>query len=340
MNILVTGGMGFIGSNFIRFVLKNTSADFIINYDKLTYAANRNNLKNLESKQKSRYEFIRGDIKNYELLEYVVKKKKIDAIINFAAESHVDRSILNPNIFIETNVLGTQILLNVAKNLNIKRFIQISTDEVYGSLDFDEDPFTEESPLRPSSPYSASKTAADLLALAYYKTFNLNISITRCSNNYGPYQFPEKIIPLMINNIKHNKKLPIYGDGKNIRDWIYVEDHCRGILDVLNKGKPGEIYNFGGDTELSNIELVKILLKKMDKSEDLITFVKDRPGHDKRYAINFTKAKKELGWVPKYKFEDAIDKTIKWYLENERWLEQVISGEYLKYYKQQYGRSF
>ncbi|MHA1821666.1 MAG: dTDP-glucose 4,6-dehydratase [Promethearchaeota archaeon] len=319
MSILITGGMGFIGSNFILYVLKNEPTFSVINYDKLTYAADINNLKGVSEDYKDRYEFIRGDIRNYELLEYIVKKKEINAIINFAAETHVDKSILNPTIFIETNVLGTQTLLNIVKNHKntIEKYIQISTDEVYGSLDFEDPPFTEDSPIRPSNPYSASKASADLIAMAYYKTYNLNITITRCSNNFGPRQNEEKLIPLMIKHIKEDKKLPVYGDGKNVRDWIYVEDHCRGILKALKLGRSGEIYNFGGNNELSNIDLVKILLRKMNKKEDLISFVEDRPGHDRRYAMSYAKAKRELKWEPKADFNRALDETIKWYLNKQ-----------------------
>jgi dTDP-glucose 4,6-dehydratase len=335
MRILVTGGMGFIGSNFIKYMLNKRTDYEIINYDKLTYAGNPENLKDIENNL--HYFFVKGDISNYKLIEQTIHDNEIDSIINFAAESHVDRSILDPNIFVETNIKGAQTLLNAAKNNKIKKFIQISTDEVYGSLNFHDPPFTEQSPLQPSSPYSASKAGADLLALSYYKTFDLNVCITRCSNNYGPYQFPEKMIPLMINNIRNDKKLPVYGDGKNVRDWIFVDDHCSGILVALEKGKPGGIYNFGGSSEISNLVLVKNLLEIMKKGEDLISFVKDRAGHDRRYAIDYSKAKKELGWNPEYNFENGIQKTIDWYLSNSEWLDSVINGEYQDYYQKVYG---
>jgi dTDP-glucose 4,6-dehydratase len=332
--ILVTGGAGFIGSNFVHHSLETRPDYFIVNLDALTYAGNLLNLKSVEGNKN--YEFVKGSITNFDLVDYVVRKYNLDTIVNFAAESHVDRSILNPNVFIETNVIGTQTLLNVAKKNNIKTYIQISTDEVYGSLDFDEPAFTENNPIETNSPYSASKASADLLVFAYHKTFGVPVKITRCSNNYGPYQFPEKLIPLMINNILAGKKLPVYGDGKNIRDWIYVIDHCEGILSVLEKGRVGEVYNLGGNSELTNIDLVKRLIKELNASEDLITFVKDRPGHDRRYAMNFSKAKKELGWEPRFTFDEGIKKTVQWYLNNNEWLKSVTSGDYLKYYEQQY----
>ena len=335
MKILVTGGLGFIGSNFIRLILEQYPDYEVFNYDVITYAGNPENLMDLSNK--SNYHFVKGDIRNFELLDYVVRSNNIEAIINFAAESHVDRSISNPNIFIETNIIGTTALLNVAKKNSIKKFVQISTDEVYGDLDFVEPGFTEQHPLKPSSPYSASKTSADLIVNAYKRTFGLDVNITRCSNNYGPYQFPEKLIPLMINNIKSGKKLPIYGDGKNVRDWIHVVDHCKGILAVLEKGISGEVYNFGGDAELSNIGLVETLIEKMGASKDLITFVRDRPGHDRRYAMDFSKAKKDLGWSPTYKFDNGIKQTIQWYNDNKKWMDNVISGDYQRYYKEMYG---
>ncbi len=335
MNFLITGGLGFIGSNFIKFILKeNTNAD-ICNLDAMTYAGNHENLKDIENNP--RYHFIAGNICNFELVDYILKKFKITHIINFAAESHVDRSISNPDIFIETNIKGTLTLLNAAKKNKIERYLQVSTDEVYGSLSFTDPAFTEYNPLKPRSPYSSSKTAADLLVLAYYHTYDLPVVITRCSNNYGPYQFPEKLIPLMIRNIQLNKPLPVYGDGSNIRDWIHVLDHCQGIYDALMKGKIGEIYNFGGNAEVSNINMVKFLLKELGKGEELITFVKDRPGHDLRYAMNISKATRELNWKPKYEFDNGMKETIKWYLENQEWVDNVTSGAYLDYYKNQYG---
>jgi dTDP-glucose 4,6-dehydratase len=335
MNILVTGGMGFIGSNFIRFMLKNRTNCKIVNLDKLTYAGNPENLADLSLHEN--YSFVQGDICDYETVNEIVSNENINTIINFAAESHVDRSISNPNVFVKTNINGTLTLLNAAREKKLEKFIQISTDEVYGSLNFGDPTFKETTPLDPSSPYSSSKAGADLLCLSYQKTYELNVCITRCSNNYGPYQFPEKFIPLLINNIRNNKDLPIYGDGKNIRDWIYVEDHCSGILRVLEQGKSGEIYNFGGNCELSNIDLVNILLEKMKGSKNLIKYVKDRPGHDLRYGMNITKSKTELNWQPVYTFEEGIDKTIDWYDSHSKWLDDIISGDYKSYYINHYG---
>ncbi len=335
-NILVTGGMGFIGSNFIRFIL-DLNQDFnIINVDKLTYAGNPENLKEFTDKFSNCYRFYKNDICDFDSIDKIVKKENIEYIINFAAESHVDRSINNSTTFCNTNFMGTQSLLNAAKINGIRKFLQISTDEVYGSLDFEDPPFTEQTPLAPNSPYSASKASADLLVNAYYKTFGLPVNITRCSNNYGLYQFPEKFIPLMITNALNNKKLPVYGKGINIRDWIYVEDHCKAILEVLLNGRIGETYNIGGDSEIANIDLVKIILKHLNKPESLITFVKDRPGHDLRYAINHDKITRELNWKPNIKFENGLEITIQWYKHNENWLNNVISKEYLKYYEHQY----
>jgi dTDP-glucose 4,6-dehydratase len=334
MNLLVTGGLGFIGSNFIRMILEEQPDVHIWNLDAITYAGNPANLKEYEANP--RYQFVKGNICNFELVDFLLRKHAIDHIINFAAESHVDRSILNPDIFIETNIKGTLSLLNAAKSNKIKRYLQVSTDEVYGSLSFTDPAFCESTPLCPRSPYSASKTSADMLVQAYFHTFNLPIVITRCSNNYGPYQFPEKLIPLMIRNILRNQKLPVYGDGKNVRDWIYVEDHCRGIWATLTKGIDGEVYNFGGNAEKQNIEIVRLLLKLLNKGEDLINYVKDRPGHDLRYAMEFSKAKKDLGWTPKYDFDTGMKKTVQWYLDNQPWVENITSGEYLRYYQQQY----
>jgi dTDP-glucose 4,6-dehydratase len=337
MRLLITGGLGFIGSNFVHYVLDNKSeVEVLVNLDVITYAGNPMNVSIVEANPK--YVFVKGNITNFELVDYVVKKYNITHIINFAAESHVDRSISNPNIFVETNVIGTQTLLNVAKsNPAVERYLQVSTDEVYGSLGFEDPAFTEENPICPRSPYSASKASADMLVLAYNHTFNLPVLITRCSNNYGAYQFPEKLIPLMIHNIQNDKKLPVYGDGSNVRDWIHVLDHCAGIYDTLTKGQVGEVYNFGGNAELSNIELVKLLLKKLNKGEDLITFVKDRPGHDLRYAMDFSKSTKELGWNPEYTFEQGIQETIDWYLSNEEWVKNITSGEYKNYILKHYG---
>ena len=330
--ILITGGAGFIGSNFIHYVLKNTDYS-IINFDALTYAGNLENLKDIENNKK--YKFIKGDITKLEDIKNLIKED-FQYIIHFAAESHVDRSIDSPNQFVLTNVVGTQNLLNLALEKSIKRFIQISTDEVYGSLG-PEGYFTELTPLDPTSPYSASKASADLIVMSYYKTFNLPAIITRCSNNYGPYQFPEKLIPLMINNALNNRLLPVYGDGKNIRDWIYVDDHCEAILRVLENGKLGEIYNIGGNSGKRNIDIVKLILDKLNKPYSLIKFVKDRKAHDRRYAIDFSKIKKKLGWQPITKFEDGMQETIDWYLNNLNWLNEIVSGEYRNYYKKMYG---
>ncbi len=332
--LLITGGMGFIGSNFIRYILNLEQGFKVINVDKLTYAGNPENLKDIEDN--TNYKFYKGDICDFSLMDNIVLKENVDIIINFAAESHVDRSIHNPTIFCDTNIIGTQNLLNVAKKNKIKKFVQISTDEVYGSLNFEDPPFTEESPLKPNSPYSASKASADLLVRAYFKTFKVPVNITRCSNNYGPYQFPEKLIPLMIHNACQNKELPVYGKGINIRDWIFVEDHCSAIYKVITNGKIGEIYNIGGNSEMRNIDLVKLLLKELNKPESLIKFVSDRPGHDLRYAINHYKITRELNWKPKINFKEGIKKTINWYLNNSEWLEHVITKEYLNYYEKQY----
>ena len=335
-NILVTGGMGFIGSNFVRYIL-NLNQDFkIINVDKLTYAGNLENLSDIEDSFSSHYKFYRKDICDFDAIDTIVRKEKIDYIINFAAESHVDRSIGNPTTFCNTNFMGVQSLLDAAKKNEIKKFIQISTDEVYGSLKFDDPPFSEQTHLSPNSPYSASKASADLLVKAYLKTYGLPINITRCSNNYGPYQFPEKLIPLMINNALNSKELPVYGKGLNIRDWIYVTDHCAAILKILIDGKIGDTYNIGGNSEISNIDLVRKLLQRLDKSESLITFVKDRPGHDLRYAINHDKITRELSWKPEIKFNKGLEMTIQWYINNGEWLNRIMDKKYLLYYEQHY----
>ncbi|MGK9477428.1 dTDP-glucose 4,6-dehydratase [Melioribacter sp. OK-6-Me] len=334
-SILVTGGAGFIGSNFINNLLPEHDDWFVVNLDKLTYAGNLENLKPVENNKN--YTFVKGDITNRELVDYLFKKYRIKFVINFAAESHVDRSILGSEIFYRTNVIGTNILLEAARRYGVEKFLQISTDEVYGSLG-SEGLFTESTPLSPNSPYSSSKAAADMMALAFHHTYGLPVVITRCSNNYGPYQFPEKLIPLMIINALNNKKLPVYGDGLNVRDWIHVYDHNRAVETVFEKGKAGEVYNIGASREMKNIEIVKLILKKLNKSEDLIEYVKDRPGHDRRYAIDSSKIQNELGWKPKLKFETALDETIEWYINNKSWWERVISGEYKKYYKTQYGR--
>ena len=333
-NILITGGAGFIGSNFINYILSTRDDWNIINLDKLTYAGNLENLKEVEGKKN--YHFVRGDIANRELVDYIFKKFSIKYVINFAAESHVDRSILGSEIFYRTNVIGTNVLLEASRRYEVEKFVQISTDEVYGSLG-PEGKFTEQTPLSPNSPYSSSKAAADLMALAFHHTYGLPVVITRCSNNYGPYQFPEKLIPLMIINCLNNKKLPVYGDGLNVRDWIYVIDHNRAVELVFEKGRAGEVYNIGASREMKNIEIVKLILKKLNKTEELIEFVKDRPGHDRRYAIDSSKIQNELGWKPAYEFETALDYTIEWYLKNRNWWERIISGEYLKYYQTQYG---
>lgn len=333
LRLLVTGGCGFIGSNFIRYMLKNYPYE-IINLDKLTYCGNLENLKDVEND--SRYTFLRGDIADREVLEEIFERK-IDIVINFAAESHVDRSIIDPSQFIRTNVYGTYNLLEVSRRKGVGRYIQISTDEVYGSLG-DEGKFKEDTPLCPSSPYSASKASADLLVMAYYKTYGLPVIITRCSNNYGPYQFPEKLIPLMITNALEGKELPLYGDGKNVRDWIHVFDHVRAIDLVLHKGREGEIYNIGADNERTNLEIVKMLLDILGKPYSLIKFVKDRPGHDRRYAIDAEKIKKELGFRVTVEFRKGLEDTVKWYVENRGWWERIKSGEYLKYYEMMYGK--
>lgn len=332
--ILVTGGAGFIGSNFVRYMLQRHSYR-IINLDKLTYAGNLENLADVESHPN--YRFVKGDICDRLLVENLFEEEKIDAVANFAAESHVDRSILGARVFVETNVLGTQTLLDAAKKFGVEKFLQVSTDEVYGTLG-ETGYFTEETPLAPNSPYSASKAGADFLVRAYHETFKLPTLITRCSNNYGPYQFPEKLIPLMIANALNDKPLPVYGDGLNVRDWLYVEDHCRAIDVALHSGKVGEVYNIGGRNEKRNIEIVKLILQKLGKPESLITFVKDRPGHDRRYAIDASKIERELGWKPQETFETGIEKTIQWYLDNRKWWERIISGEYQKYYELQYER--
>jgi dTDP-glucose 4,6-dehydratase len=334
MNLLVTGGAGFIGSNFIRYILDKYPEYRVINLDKLTYAGNLENLTGVE--KDPRYAFEKGDICDKARVQLCVMRYEIDAIINFAAESHVDRSILGAAEFVQTNIAGTNILLEVTKELKIKRFLQVSTDEVYGSLGL-AGLFTEETPLHPNSPYSASKASADMLALAYQHTFGLPIVLTRCSNNYGPYQFPEKLIPLMIANAINDKPLPVYGDGMNIRDWLHVKDHCSAIDEVLHRGRIGEVYNIGGNNEKPNIEIVKLILQNLGKPESLITYVKDRLGHDQRYAIDSSKIQHELGWQPSYIFEQGIAETIKWYMDNQTWWKRIISGEYKEYYKLLYG---
>jgi dTDP-glucose 4,6-dehydratase len=334
MNVLLTGGCGFIGSNLVRLLVQERPQWRIVNLDKLTYAGNAENLADLDGHP--RYRFLRGDICNGELVADVFKTERIDAVMHLAAESHVDRSILAPSVFIETNVRGTQVLLEAAREFGVKRFLHVSTDEVYGSLG-PTGLFTEGTPLDPSSPYSASKASSDLLALAYQRTFQIPVVVTRCSNNYGPYQFPEKLIPLMIANAIRDMPLPVYGDGMNVRDWIHVEDHCRGLLAALEGGSAGQVYNFGGSSERHNIDIVKLVLSLLGKPESLITYVKDRPGHDRRYAIDWGKARGKLGWTPRHRFEDALAGTVRWYVERRAWWERIISGEYLHYYEKQYG---
>jgi dTDP-glucose 4,6-dehydratase len=334
MKLLVTGGAGFIGSNFVRYMVNKYPEYHIVNLDLLTYAGNLENLKDIETA--SNYTFVKGDIADREFVNNLFAEQKFDYVLNFAAESHVDRSITNPDIFVQTNIQGTQALLDAAKNFGVKKYLQVSTDEVYGTLG-ETGYFTEETPLAANSPYSASKAGADLLVRAYHETFGLPVNITRCSNNYGPFHFPEKLIPLMIINALHDKPLPIYGDGLNVRDWLHVEDHCQAIDLVLHNGRNGEVYNVGGNNERTNIEIVKTILKQLDKPESLIKYVTDRPGHDRRYAIDATKLRTELGWQPKYTFDTGIEQTIKWYLENKDWWENIISGEYQSYFETQYG---
>lgn len=345
-NILVTGGAGFIGSNFVKYMLSTYSYN-VINLDALTYAGNLENLTDIEKHE--RYTFVKGDIRDRALLDALFIKHDIDTVVNFAAESHVDRSIEDPELFLSTNILGTQALLDTAKkhwkiNPSDKhcrlfkeevKYLQVSTDEVYGTLG-STGMFTETTPLSPNSPYSASKTSADLVVRAYHETFGMPINITRCSNNYGPYQFPEKLIPLMINNCLNDKELPVYGDGMQIRDWLHVKDHCTGIDTVLHKGKIGEVYNIGGNNEKANIEIVKLIISNLSKTEALIKYVQDRPGHDRRYAIDNTKITTELGWSPSYTFEEGIKETIAWYLKNEAWMNKIVSGEYVDYYQAMY----
>ncbi len=338
MNIIVTGGAGFIGSNFIYYMLKKHPADRIICVDKLTYAGN---LETLEAAmEKKNFKFIRADIADRQAVYRIFEQEKPDIVVNFAAESHVDRSIENPEIFLQTNVIGTSVLLDACRKYGIDRYHQVSTDEVYGDLPLDRPDlfFTEETNLKTSSPYSASKAGADLLVMAYHRTYKIPTTISRCSNNSGPHHFPEKLIPLMIINALSDKKLPVYGDGKNVRDWLYVEDHCRAIDLILQKGRVGEVYNIGGHNERANIDVVKTILKELGKPEDLIEHVTDRKGHDRRYAIDPTKIHTELGWEPETKFEDGIKKTVKWYLEHRDWWMGIISGDYQTYYERMYDK--
>ncbi|MCL2014449.1 MAG: dTDP-glucose 4,6-dehydratase [Oscillospiraceae bacterium] len=343
MKILVTGGAGFIGGNFIHYMIEKYPQDVIVNLDALTYAGNLETVEPV--KNAPNYRFTHGDISDRILLKELFGREKFDIVVNFAAESHVDRSITNPGLFVQTNVIGTQVLLDMALEHGIKRFHQVSTDEVYGDLPLDRKDllFTEDTPLCPSSPYSASKASADLLVMAYGRTYGLPVTISRCSNNYGPYQFPEKLIPLMITRAMNDQPLPVYGKGINVRDWLYVLDHCEAVDTILRQGKPGEpgepgeIYNIGGNNEMSNLEVVHILLDILQKPRDLITFVTDRKGHDLRYAINAGKMKKDFGWSPGYNFERGIAATVQWYKNNPEWLENILSGRYLKYIEEQYG---
>ena len=337
MNLLVTGGAGFIGSNFIFYEREHHPEDRIVCLDALTYAGNLSTLASVLDKPGFR--FVRMDIRDREAVFSLFEEEKFDIVVNFAAESHVDRSIENPGIFLETNILGTANLMDACRKYGVGRFHQVSTDEVYGDLPLDRPDlfFTEETPIHTSSPYSSSKAAADLLALAYYRTFGLPVSVSRCSNNYGPYQFPEKLIPLMIANTLADKPLPVYGTGENVRDWLYVEDHCKAIDLIMRKGRVGEVYNIGGHNEMANINIVKIILKELGKPESLITFVTDRKGHDMRYAIDPSKIHAELGWLPETMFADGIKKTIRWYLDNKEWWQTIVSGEYQQYYEKMYG---
>lgn len=336
MTIIVTGGAGFIGSNFIFYMMKTHPDYRLVCLDKLTYAGNLSTLKSVLDMPSFR--FVRGDICDRELVYSLFDEEHPDAVVNFAAESHVDRSILDPSLFLQTNIIGTSVLMDAARRAGNIRFHQISTDEVYGDLPLDRKDlfFTETTPLHTSSPYSSSKAAADLLALSYHRTYGLPVTISRCSNNYGPYHFPEKLIPLMIINALKGKSLPVYGQGINVRDWLYVEDHCRAVDLILHKGRIGEVYNVGGHNEMRNIDIVRIILRQLGKSEDLITFVEDRKGHDLRYAIDPHKISSELGWLPETTFEEGISKTIKWYLDNESWWQEIIDGEYQDYYERMY----
>ena len=337
MKILVTGGAGFIGSNFIRCLLSPEGSPAIsyqiINLDQLTYAGNLENLADVSASED--YQFVQGDICDGRLVEKILESG-VEGIVNFAAESHVDRSLYEPDIFIQTNVVGVQVLLDAAIRHRIKRYIQISTDEVYGSLTPDAPGFREDTPLAPNSPYSASKGAADLLVRSYFKTYGLPAIITRCSNNYGPYQFPEKLIPLLITNAMEDKPLPIYGDGLNIRDWIHVQDHCRALRVILETGREGEIYNIGGEGERTNLEITEIVLRLLNKPKSLIRYVTDRPGHDRRYAIDFSKLKNALGWVPAYHLQEALGQTVRWYIDHEEWWRRIKSGTYRDFYQKHY----
>ena len=336
MNIIVTGGAGFIGANFVYYELEKHPEDRIICLDALTYAGNLETLE--EAMKNPNFRFVKGDIADRDFVYNLFEEEHSDIVVNFAAESHVDRSIENPEIFLKTNIMGTQVLMDACRKYGIKRYHQVSTDEVYGDLPLDRPDlfFTEETPIHTSSPYSSSKAGADLLVLAYYRTFKLPVSITRCSNNYGPYHFPEKLIPLMISRALADEPLPVYGKGENVRDWLYVKDHCSAIDLVMRKGRVGEVYNVGGHNERTNLEVVKTILAQLGKPESLITYVTDRPGHDMRYAIDPTKIHTELGWLPETKFDDGIKATIEWYLENESWWKNILSGDYQNYFQKMY----
>ncbi len=333
MKMLITGGAGFIGSNFLHYMINEYQQDYFVCIDALTYAGNYNNIKSLENK--SNYKFVKGDITDRELIDKLFEEEKFDVVINFAAESHVDNSIKNPSIFLTTNILGTQTLLDACRKYGVKRYHQVSTDEVYGDLPLDRKDllFTEETPIHASSPYSASKASADLLVLAYSRTFKLPVTISRCSNNYGPYQFPEKLIPVVISKALNDEPIPVYGKGENVRDWIHVHDHNVGVEKIIREGKEGEVYNLGGHSERTNLEVVKTILKLLGKPESLITYVTDRPGHDLRYAIDSSKIEKELGWTRTYNFEDGIKETVEWYVNNQEWIKDIKSGQYKEAYQ-------
>ena len=336
MKILVTGGAGFIGGNFVLYMVNQYPDDMIVNLDALTYAGNLETLKSVEDKPN--YKFVKGDIADHTFIDQLFKDEHFDAVVNFAAESHVDRSITDPGIFVKTNVLGTQVLLDASKKYGVKRYHQVSTDEVYGDLPLERLDlfFTEETPLHTSSPYSASKAGADLLVLAYHRTFQMPVTISRCSNNYGPYHFPEKLIPLMISRALNDQSLPVYGKGENVRDWLHVYDHCVAIDLILRNGRVGEVYNIGGHNERTNLEVVQTILRELNKAETLIQYVTDRKGHDLRYAIDPSKIETELNWKPKYNFDSGIKQTIQWYLDNKEWWQNILSGEYSHYFENQY----
>ncbi|MDD4095678.1 MAG: dTDP-glucose 4,6-dehydratase [Oscillospiraceae bacterium] len=337
MNILVTGGAGFIGANFVYYQLENHPQDRIVCLDDLTYAGNLQTLE--DAMRNPNFRFVKADIADREAVDKLFSEEKFDIVVNFAAESHVDRSIENPELFLKTNIMGTQVLMDACRKYGVPRYHQVSTDEVYGDLPLDRPDlfFTEQTPIHTSSPYSASKASADLLVLAYYRTFGLPVTISRCSNNYGPYHFPEKLIPLMISRALADQSLPVYGKGDNVRDWLYVEDHCSAIDLIIRNGRIGEVYNIGGHNERTNLEVVKTILRELDKPESLIGYVKDRLGHDRRYAIDPAKIESELGWTPRTYFDEGIKKTIRWYLENRAWWENIISGDYQQYYRKMYG---